>query len=261
MRTTTIALGSLLILGVLAAILFWKNQPPATPPLIVWAAAATRPPMEAIAADFERETDRHIELRYGASEDILTKAAMPNPTQPGDLFLPADDSYIRLARERNLVAETLPVASMKIVVLTSPGNPKEIKTWNDLVRDGVKVAVPAPAAAAGKRARDHLAANGKWAELQPRSVDTGTVTEAANAAKVGSADAAIVWDAVAANYPGQTVLMLPELDGVVGKVEVAVLSQSRDAAAAKRFAQYMTDPAHGLQHFQRSGFHVEPTRE
>ena len=39
-------------------------------------------------------------------------------------------------------------------------------------------------------AREHLARMGKWLALSPHVVDVGSVTQAATAAKIGSADAA-----------------------------------------------------------------------
>ena len=42
------------------------------------------------------------------------------------------------------------------------------------------------------------------------------VTEAANAVHLGSRDATIVWDVVAANYPDLVAIRVPELDGAVG---------------------------------------------
>ena len=254
----TAAVGSLVALGLILVALWWRERAvsseSASRPLIVYAAASTRPVMIAAAADYERETGRPIELRFGASEDILTKAGLPSPTEPADLFLPADDSYVRSARDRGLVAETIPLARMRGVLLTARGNPKGIANWDDLLRDGVRVAVPNPGAAVGKLARDHLLQTGRWAALRPHTVDTGTVTEAANAARAGGVDAAIVWDAVAAHYPGQTTLAVPELDGVVGRVEVAVLKQSRDPAEALRFARYLAAPDHGLVRFREHGF-------
>ena len=72
-------------------------------------------------------------------------------------------------------------------------------------------------------------------------------------------DAAIVWDAVAAapGYRGQTVLAVPELDGVVGRIEVAVLTQSRDREAALRFARYVSATDRGLVRFRDLGFRAE----
>jgi molybdate transport system substrate-binding protein len=96
-------------------------------------------------------------------------------------------------------------------------------------------------------------------ETARRGADTGNVTEAANATKVGSANAAIVWDAVAnaAAYQGQVVLTVPELDGVNGRIEIAVLHQSRDGEAALKFARYATGANTGLRRFREYGFRVE----
>ncbi len=258
-RTTVAAVASLAVLALAATGLWWRQRDTGPGrPLVVYAAAAVRVPLEAAARDYEAEHGRRVELRFGASEDVLTKAGLVNPADPADLFLPADDSYVRTARERGLVGESFPLATMRAVVLVAPGNPKAIAGWPDLLRDGVRVAVPNPAAAVGRLTRDHLAAAGRWKALAPRVADTGTVTEAANAAKVGAADAAVVWDAVAVNYPGQTVLNPPELAGVVGRVEVAVLAQSADPDAARAFARYLTDPEHGMKSFRAAGFTVGP---
>lgn len=259
----TVAVGSLVVLAVLAAGLWRRehqNRPgPLDRPLIVYAAPTSRLPLEALAADYERVTGQRVELRFGPSEDVLTKVRFPVPGDPADLFVPADDSYIRQARDLGLTAETIPIARTRAVLLLAKGNAKGIAAWADLLRDGVRVAVPNPGAAVGKLAREHLTHTRRWAALEPRVVDTGTVTEAANATKLGSADAAVVWDAVAnaPAYAGQTVLAVPELAGVTGRVELAVLTQSRDPAAALRFARYATSADHGLVHFRAFGFRVE----
>lgn len=258
---TLIALGSLVALAALTGALWWREHRPHADarPLVVYAAPTSRLPLEAIATDYERETGQQVELRIGPSEDILTKIRFPAPGAPADLFIPADDSYVFQARALGLVSDSVRIAHIRAVVLLAQGNPKRIAVWPDLLRDGVKVAVPNPGAAVGKLAREHLIATRRWPALEPRVVDTGSVTEAANAARIGSADAAIVWDAVAAAaaYRGQTVLALPELKGVTGRVEVARLAQSRNPAAAQRFAQYITAPDHGLVRFREAGFRVE----
>lgn len=257
-RSTVAAAGSLVAFGLAAGGLWWREHggEATDRPLVVYAAPAVRVPLEATARQFEAETGRRVELRYGPSEDVLTKVGMVNPADPADVFLPADESYVRLAHGRGLVAEQFPLATMRAVVLLAPGNPKGIAAWSGLLRDGVKVAVPNPGAAVGKVVRDHLAATGNWLALRPRAIDTGTVTEAANAAKLGSVDAAIVWDAVAAGYSGQTALVLPELAGATARVEVAVLKQSADPDAAREFVHYLTAADRGLRHFRAAGFAV-----
>lgn len=265
-RPTSVALGSLLAFALLAAALHWRGRDESSDAtgraLVVYAAPAVRVPMEAVARDYESETERRIELRFGPSEDILTKAGMADPVEPADLFLPADGSYVSMADGRGLIAERIPLASMRAVVLLGKGNPKGLAAWPDLLRDGVKVAVANPGAALGKIVREHLVATGRWEALRPRAIDTGTVTEAANAAKLGSVDAALVWDAVAAGYPELGTLEPPELAGAVATVEIAVLKQSPDAAAALRFARYVAADDGGMKRFRAAGFRTVsgPTR-
>lgn len=255
--------GSLVVLVGLGVALWWRERPTETAtserPLIVYAAPTSRLPLEEIVAEYAREIGRRVELRFGPSEDILTKVRLPSPTEPADLFIPADDSYIHHARELGLITESMPIARVRAILLTSRGNPKGIAAWRDLLKDDVRVAVPNPGAAVGKLARDHLTRTGRWAALQPHVVDAGSVTDAANAAKAGGVDAAIVWDAVAtgAGYAEQSILTVPELDGVTGRIEVAVLNQSRDPAAARRFAQYITATDRGLSHYRKHEFQVE----
>jgi hypothetical protein len=47
---------------------------------------------------------------------------------------------------------------------------------------------------------------------------------------------------------------LPELDGALGRVELAVLAGSPDTAAARRFARYVAAGDRGMSHFRRAGF-------
>ncbi|WP_439625087.1 extracellular solute-binding protein [Gemmata sp.] len=261
--STAVALGSAAALVVLIAALVWRERdhrpgPGAAPPLIVYAAPTVRLALERVAADYERETGQRVELRFGASEDVLTRVRLPTPSEPADVFIPADDSYVRQAREQGFVAESFPVARVRAVLLLAPGNPKNVTEWRDLLRADVRVAVPNPGAAVGVLARTHLRATGKWSALEPRVVDTGTVTEAANAAKAGGVDAAVVWDAVAHSpgYREQRVLAVPELDGVDGRIEAAPLTQSLRPDDARRFARYVAATDRGLVHFRELRFTV-----
>ena len=70
----------------------------------------------------------------------------------------------------------------------------------------------------------------------------------------GANDAAIVWDAVAANYPSLMVVKLPELEEAVGTVEIAVLRSATDAESARRFVQFVRAAEHGQRTFRAAGF-------
>src|SRR5438270_10713312 len=75
---------------------------PATKPLLVYCAVAVKAPVEAAAREYQKTHGVRIELQFGASQTLLTNATL---SHTGDLYLPADDSYISLAREKRLLAE------------------------------------------------------------------------------------------------------------------------------------------------------------
>src|SRR6516164_8241573 len=219
----------------------------------MYCAAALRPVMLSIAADYERETGVRVEFDFGDSGAMLGNATV---RPDGALFLPADDSYVRAAEERGLVAKTIPLCSMHAVIPTQPGNPHGITTFETLLLPGIKLGIANPdRAAIGKVTRDRLRALGKWDAFAARlHVQHTTVTDSANAVQLGSTDAAVVWDVVALNYPELTVVRLPELDGAVGRVELAVLKSAPDPAAAKKFARYIAASDRGLAQLRKAGF-------
>ena len=70
--------------------------------VMVHTAAAVRPALEKAAPEFKHDTGITIELRFGPSEKLLTDLQL---TRQGDLFLPADDSYVGPGRELGLVEQ------------------------------------------------------------------------------------------------------------------------------------------------------------
>lgn len=249
-----LALGSLLLLAGLVAALAIRDGAHADreKPLVVYVAASLRPVMELVAKDYEANTGRRVSLRFGASEDLLSRVEFPSPADPADAFLPADDSYIRLAEKKGLIADAVPLSFMRAVVLLPPTTKqrRSVSDWRDLIRPGMRVSVANEAAAIGKLVRSRLVATGNWKELEPNVRGAGTVTESANATPVGAVDAAVVWDAVARNYPAQVALDLPEFAGIRADVAIARLKQARDPEAAAAFVRH----AAGSSRFREMGF-------
>ncbi|MBX9582667.1 MAG: substrate-binding domain-containing protein [Gemmataceae bacterium] len=252
-----VAAGSLVVLAVCVALLYRESAPTsgrsADRPLVVYCAAALRPAMQTTAAEYEQQTGMPVLFRFGNSGEVLANAALH---RDGDLFLPADDSFVRLAEDRGLGAEAFPLARMRAVVVTRPGNPRGLARFADLLDPGLKFGQANPdAAAIGKVTRDHLRTLGRWDALRENTkVQHATVTDALNAVQLGATDAAVVWDVVAASDPSLAVVRLPELDGATARVELALLKSSPDPEAARRFARFVRDPDRGGRHFRAAGF-------
>lgn len=248
--------GSLVVLGALGASLIdWgpAAAPGSHQPLVVYCAASNKSVMEAIRADYEAKYKTPLQIQYGPSQTLLAAIQVSGA---GDLFLPADDSYIEMAREKNLLAEEFPLARMQAVVAVPKGNPKGIKQLDDLLRDDVRVAQASyEGAAIGKMTREVLSASGQWDALHEHTtVYKTTVNEVASDVKVGSVDAGIVFDAVLHDYPTLEAVAIPELAPATAQITVATVAASRQPQQALHLARYMSASDAGLLKYKEFGF-------
>jgi molybdenum ABC transporter molybdate-binding protein len=244
---------SVAVLAALGAVLFRGGPQAPSSPIVVYCAVAVRPPVEAAAKAFEQETGVPVRLQLGASQTLLANARVGGE---GDLYVPADDSYIAMARDQKLVDESIPLASMVAVLAVRKGNPKGVRSLDDLAREGVKLVQAEPdATAVGKLTREALVKAGAWDRVKARTVAfKPTVNDVANDIKLGSADAGFVWDATVHAYPDLERIDLPVLAGVKGAVGAAVLRSSKRPTAALRFARWLSAPEKGGEEFRKAGF-------
>lgn len=226
--------------------------------LLLYCAAGMKTPVEAIAAQYEKEYGVRVQLQYGGSGTLLSNLEV---AREGDLYLAADTSYIDIARKKGLLQETIPLARQRPVLAVPRGNPKGIAGLADLTRDDVRVALANPdAASVGKTTQKMLEKAGNWeaieAAVQARGVFKPTVNDLATDVEIGTVDAAIIWDATAGLYEGVEAIPLPEAETFTQEVSIGVLTSTRNSAAALRFARYLGAPEKGLEIFKANGFQV-----
>ena len=73
-------------------------------PLVLYCAAGVNPPVAEVVKDYQDEVGVTVSVQYGGSGTLLSNLRV---AQTGDLYLAADASYIQLAREQDLIAETI----------------------------------------------------------------------------------------------------------------------------------------------------------
>jgi len=253
-------IASLVLVFVLGVLMWWISRPATgdsrAEQLFVYCAAGMRYPIEEIADAYERDFGVQIQIQYGGSNTLLNQIEV---AQTGDLYLAGDDSYIQLARDKQLVDESVPLAHMKPVIAVQKGNPKGITSAADLAKSNVRVALGNPdAAAIGKKTRKLLTRSGHWDAVDAAVTDHGvfkpTVNEVANDVKLGSVDAGVVWSSTVAQYPELEAVEVPELDAGEALVEIGVLSSTKNATAALRFARYVGASDKGLKVFGEMGW-------
>jgi sulfate/thiosulfate-binding protein len=164
-----------------------------------------------------------------------------------------------------------------IVFVVRKGNPKGIKDWSDLVKDGTQVITPDPKTSGGAR-WNYLAA-WAWAEKQSGGdqakvldyitklfknvpvLDTGARAATTTFAQSKIGDVFLSWEneafLIEKQFPGQTEIVYPSLS-ILAEPPVAVVEKNAEkhgtAAAAKAYLEFLyTDEAQELagQNFYR----------
>ena len=257
MRGPTVpALLSLLALGGL----LWSLRPSEPPgpledrgqELLLYCAAGIRLPIEELAREYEARYGVRVNTQFGGSGTMLSALQAAGR---GDLYLAADDSFIVTARAKGLVEEVLPLAEMRAVIGVAAGNPHDLTGPGDLARADLRVGIGEPdTTAIGRTTRTLLERTGEWAALEAaRKVAQPTVNQLGADLAVGALDAAVLWNATAAQFELDMV-RVPAFEAAPREVSLGVLTTSKRPTAALRFARFVTSRDVGGPVFERHGF-------
>lgn len=221
--------------------------------ILLYCAASNRAVMEDIREAYEKETGRKVKIQYGPSQTLLSQLEI---SKTGDLYLPADDSFLEIGKTKDLVNETLSVANMQAGLAVLQGNPEGISSLAQAIEKDVRLVQANPeAAAVAKLTKKVLSEVGEWEKLDKATTAyRTTVTDVPNDLLVGAADVGIVYDAVLHTYPKLEFVEVDELKSVRSEIAVGVLNCSKLPAAALHFARYISAADRGLKHYQEHGF-------
>ena len=215
-----ILLSSLLIPGILMLLTPSKKGEA----LLIYCAAGMRKPMVEIARQYEVEYGVRVDLQFAGSGTLLANA---EASDKGDLYIAGDLSYINIAQDKGLVNEHLSICYLTAGLAVKKGNPLQVSALADLSVNGeLRIVIANPEAASiGKFTEKILLRHNLLKDVSPRVLAMKpTVNELANDVKLGSADVAVVWDAV--------------------------------PSEALRFARYATARDKGLKTFSEMGYRV-----
>ena len=209
--------------------------------------------MEAAAREYEARYGVHIEITYGGSGTLLSSLKVANR---GDLYLPADESYSDQAQAEGLAREVFALATMSPVVGVARGNPMGIATIADVLNPELRLGLANPeAAAVGRTVRAALKESRHWESVsKAAAVSKPTVMDLANDLKLGTLDAAFIWDSTVKQFDELESVHLKELENSTRLVTLCVLQSSQHPTAALKFSRYLSSRNAGLIHFEEKGY-------
>lgn len=245
----------------LVLLLFWaiwhhgmRGQSANRHGLMVYCAAAFQEPFAEVVKEYRSQTGEEVAVRFGGSGSMLAQLELAG----GDLYLPADESYLEPLQERGLLRGRIPLCDLWAGIAVAAGNPRNIVGVEDLARQSVRVALCDRSAAIGLHLERCLGEDARWRRVAAKAVVTmGTVTEVAQAVSLGVVDAGVVWDVVAQQFEAVDFIKLDEAGLFSAHAAAGVLeSPVSNESAVRRFLEFLAQPEGGGGIFRKHGYKV-----
>lgn len=227
----------------------------------VFAGAAGTPPIREVARLYERKYGVTVECAFGGSGTMLSQMLL---AKQGDVYIPGSDDFMDLAERKGVVAKGKRkiVAYLVPVIAVRKGNPKGIRTLQDLTRPGIRVGIARPKAVClGDIAVEIFRKAGLYDRIM-RNVVThaGSCSQTAAILKLNQVDVVIGWDVFAKWYPKDIeVISLPPHLTRWRYIPAAVTKFARDPKEAQRFVDFITSSI-GKAIFKKHGYTIKPPK-
>jgi molybdate transport system substrate-binding protein len=249
--------------AVAAALLAWG--PPQAPvqaqggDVVVFAAASLKNALDAINAQWQKETGKKATISYGASSALAKQLEQAAPAQ---MFISADLDWMDYVAQKNLIKpETRSNLLGNRIVLIAPkdrAQPVEIKAGFDLAKvlgDGRLSMANVDAVPAGKYGKAALEKLGVWGSVSGKIAQAENVRAALLLVSRGEAPAGIVYQTDAASDPNVKIVgTFPEdtHPRIIYPIALTAGANHPDAAA---FLDYVKS-AKAKPLFEAQGFSV-----
>lgn len=227
------------LLGLASGIGCGKKRPEgAQKELVVLCGSSFVKPTEQLCSQFTAETGVNVVTTVGGSEELLPLVKVG---RKGDVLI-THDPYLDYVAQAGVLGEHIEVGFVAPVLAVQKGNPRGIKSMEDLARPGLKVAITDPQySTCGEMVFALLGKKG-IKEAVMKNVEnrlTKGHSTLGNFLKTQAADAVIIWNGVAHTFSDSLeVIRTPyEYDRDV-RVHIIGLSYSSRPQALKTFIEF-----------------------
>jgi molybdate transport system substrate-binding protein len=231
--------------------------------LLMYAGSASTPPTDEAIEVFQQKTGIKIEVNYGGSGKVLSQMKL---AKEGDLYFPGSSDYMEKAKkDGDVVASTeARIAYLVPAINVQKGNPKGIRTLQDLTKPGIKLAIANPeSVCVGLYAVEIIERDMSAAEKPALRANllnyTDSCEKTATAVALKQVDAVIGWSVFEHWNPEaiQTVALPAAQIPRVGYIPIAVASYTKKQAAAQQFIDFLTREE-GQAIFAKYGYFTTP---
>ncbi len=224
--------------------------------LLIYCGITMIRPMSEIAEIIEEQEDINIIIIKGGSGNLLRSIEINGV---GDLYLPGSDSYIRSAKEKNLIVEANLVGYNRAALMVQEGNPLNISPdLNNLSNPDYYVIIGnSDSGSIGEETRYILEKEELYTDVLLNARELTTDSKDLVSALIDKrADLVVNWYAVSTwdeNKNYMDVLPVPSRYFPAKKLVLAILSTAREPELAQIFMNYAISEE-GQAIFEKYGF-------
>ena len=221
------------------------------PTLLIYSGTGMKIVMEDIKQAFEQKHKIRLNIIYAGSNTLLKTI---QNTKKGDIYIPGSATFIgkagKLVTSNQYVALHIPTFAVRI------DNPKNINSFEDLLKPGVRLALGNKSMCTlGKIVGSILGASGKEADFEKNiTMRASTANEMLNLIINGDVDAAMTWTDML-TWPQAKDLKMIEIPQAINKtkkIHVAVLKSTIAPKSANLFANFIVTEGKAI--FIKHGF-------
>jgi molybdate transport system substrate-binding protein len=218
--------------------------------IVVFAALPLKPAFTLLAGEFQTDNPRAtIDFDFATSSELANKLTQG---ASADIFASADSAQMDTVVKADLTSsDPINFASNTLVIVTTPGDPKQVRSFADLAKPDLRVAVcqaSVPCGSATQRIEDNTGVH--LNPVSEESVSSGVLGKVTS----GEADAGLVY-LTDAHKAGDTVtaVKFPESNEAVFIYPIAILKRTSQPSLAQKFVDLVTG-ATGQQVLTQAGF-------
>jgi molybdate transport system substrate-binding protein len=225
--------------------------------ILVFAAAGTKPAVDAAAQSFEQKYGTKVVINYGGGGEVLSSMVI---SKKGDIFIAPEQKFMDSAKKQGAIDNKASVSSLAYmipVIGVKKGNPKNILSLADLAKPDTRVVTGNPETTAlGILAPEILQKAGLYETVKPNIVTNAPqVTAIITMLKMNQVDAGFIWHYFSTTSANdiETISIPRDYVTGIGEIQVAVSSYSQEAKTANQFVAFMTS-AEGNDIFRKNGY-------
>ncbi len=220
-------------------------------PIDVYAGKGLRLAVEEAKVAFEQKEGISVSVIYAGSNTLLSTI---QTTGRGDVYIPGSESYIKKAGE--LIQSHVFVAHHVPIFAVNPNKKSQIRSFADLIKPGVRIAVGNKQMAAIGRVTEAILKSAGPDETFRENITTtsSTVNELLHMVVNGSVDASLIWsDMLLWDGAGGLIpVSIPDHLKEIKDIRAGVLTTSKNPIRAEKFVQFMANEGRAI--FIKHGF-------